>query len=251
MVLSMDGPPLLNTNIDGVEPATSMLAIGDIAEGDRRRRSYKQPLDAKQKKAKAAKSPKAKTPKKRPRGRRSYVRMMDDDDDDDKDEEHDDDKQVQEAGDEGDEEDEKEPEQEHDDEMRGGDHEQEIQDEEADARKGGGKGKAKPKAKAKSNPEGNGGKGGRRDQSKNKKFWDIYNDLPTSLQKHVDGLSRADQTTFIHSGIQREGHRLRVDEAAMFALKAKREDKQRGEEFMTGYSLEEMGSSTTPPQPKF
>ena len=87
------------------------------------------------------------------------------------------------------------------------------------------KAKAKPKAKAKAKA-----KVALREQSKNKKLMELWHELPGSLQKHFNGLGRDDKTDFVHAGVRREGHRLSLDHAAMFQMKAKREEQQKGEE---------------------
>ena len=86
-------------------------------------------------------------------------------------------------------------------------------------------GKAKPKAKGKAKA-----KVALREQSKNKKLMELWHELLGSLQKHFNGLGRDDKTDFVHAGVRREGHRLSLDHAAMFQMKAKREEQQKGEE---------------------
>ena len=92
----------------------------------------------------------------------------------------------------------------------------------------------------------------RRDQSKNKKFMEIFNELPTSLQEHFQKLNRADATAFVNAGICREGRHLHVDHEAMFKLQLAREEKQKGKEKMLGYIYEDHSedlSRQPPPHP--
>ena len=95
--------------------------------------------------------------------------------------------------------------------------------------------KTKGKAKAKA-------KGLIRDQSKSKKFNEVWNQLPSELQEHFEELSRAEQTAFIHKGIERnERGRLSLNTGVLFQLKAQREEVQKGKEKMDGYILEDLG----------
>ena len=109
------------------------------------------------------------------------------------------------------------------------------------------KAKAKAKAKAgKAKAQAAEKSSNRRDQSKNRKFWEIFNELPGDLQAHAKGLSRSDQTTFIHSGVERSGHKLMVNTAAMIKLKVEREEQQKGSEKMVGYILEDIFEDKRP-----
>ena len=110
---------------------------------------------------------------------------------------------------------------------------------EAGARK---KNEVRTEARTKKVDEGKAGKGkknGRRDQSKSKKFWEVWSSLPETLQTHFDSLSRAQQTAFIHAGIQRSGGHLNLNQGAMFKLVTQREEQQAGMNQMKGYALEE------------
>ena len=114
-----------------------------------------------------------------------------------------------------------------DDEM-GSDHTSEEQknEQEKENEKGKGKAKAKPKSKY-------------RDQSKSKKFNEIWESLPGYVQTHFNKLKRHEATTFIHDTICREKGRLIHNQAAMFSLVNAREHKQKGKEMMNGYVLED------------
>ena len=100
------------------------------------------------------------------------------------------------------------------------------------------KNEARTEARTKKVDEGKAGKGqknGRRDQSKSKKFWEVWSSLPETLQTHFDSLSRAQQTAFIHAGIQRSGGHLNLNQGAMFKLVTQREEQQAGMHQMKGY----------------
>ena len=114
------------------------------------------------------------------------------------------------------------------------------EDDEASKKKGGEADTGEADTKKDGEADTKKGKGkGRRDQSKSKKFWELKSSLPESLQSHFDGLSRAQQTAFIHAGIQRSGGHLSLDEGAMFRLVTKKEEQQSGMNQMKGYALEE------------
>ena len=83
-------------------------------------------------------------------------------------------------------------------------------------------------------------KGPLRDQSKSKKFTEIWRNLSADLRHHFNGLSRSDQTQFIHCGIQRQKGRLVTDEKAMLAIMKKREHTRSGKDLMSGFILEEL-----------
>ena len=105
--------------------------------------------------------------------------------------------------------------------------------------------KAKAKTKAKATPKAKSGI--LRDQSKNRKLLDIFGEeLPQDLQDHFWTLSRDDRTNFVNKGIQRVGKRkLEVDTEAMYKLKVRREDVQRGREKMTGYIFQDLLTDVT------
>ena len=84
-------------------------------------------------------------------------------------------------------------------------------------------------------------KAGVRDQSKNKKFVEIFADLADDIQKHYNGLSRSDKTEFVHAAVQREEGRLKIDSSAMYRLLAIREEQQKGKQGMKGYGFEDHG----------
>ena len=84
-----------------------------------------------------------------------------------------------------------------------------------------------------------GKKGPLRDQSKSKKFTEFWQKLPESVRSHFNGLSRSDQTNFIHSGVTRERGKLIVNEQQMLNLMTQRQETQSGKEKMKGYALED------------
>ena len=81
-----------------------------------------------------------------------------------------------------------------------------------------GKTKAKAKAKAKEQTS---------DQTKNRTFIEIFDELPCSLESYFRGLNRGDATAFIHAEVERNGHRLRINEQAMYKIKVQREETQK------------------------
>ena len=138
---------------------------------------------------------------------------------------------------------------------KAGDEKDEKPGEEKDEKdeKLGGKPKAKAKAKGK--------KGGKaqiakenddiRDQSKSKKFKQIWGDLPSDLQQHFNMLGREDQSKFINAGISRENGRLCTDTSAMYRLLVAREEAQKGLQKMRGFGLEDLCHQyNTPPATK-
>ena len=131
------------------------------------------------------------------------------------------------------------------DEEEGGEGEGEnLQDHGSGPRRGKAKAKAKPRGKANAKA-----KSGLRDQSKNRKFMELFHELPGSIQKHFNGLSRSAATDFVHAGVQRDGRRLSFNPGAMFEMKAKREEMQKGEESMTGLIVEEPRRQPTTQDP--
>ena len=122
-----------------------------------------------------------------------------------------------------------ENEQEEGEDSMGSDHtEDDHVDDDKENEKGPGKAKAKAKAKGKF-----------RDQSKSKKFNEIWDSLPGNVKVHFNSLKRHEATTFIHDTISREKGRLIHNEAAMFSLVNSREQKQKGKEMMNGYIIED------------
>ena len=111
----------------------------------------------------------------------------------------------------------------------------------AKAKTGKAKAKARSKPKAKSKK---GGKGLIRDQSKSKKFMELWDQLPGELQQQFEELRRDDQTKWINQGIERnERGRLSLNTGVLFQLKAQREEVQKGKDKMDGYILEDLGIS--------
>ena len=230
---TMEGgdPPVLAPNVD------SGLHIESSPE-DRRRKTSKQPPKRKRD------DKKAKKVKKKTHDEDDDEGGYDDDDDDDiqanekklKDQIDDLEGRKEEESDKG--ASEQAPEQD-----KGPDHEGEVEkgddddDDKGDQPKGrakaAGRGKAKAaKAKPKQKPP-------TRDQSKTKKFNELWSQLPGDLRNHFMNCSRSDRTEFIHAGIAREGGRLSLDTSALFRLINKREEKQGGKQLMSGYILEE------------
>ena len=121
------------------------------------------------------------------------------------------------------------------DEAKEGENDEEEDDEEK-TKKGKKKGKSKAKAKSKSI----------RDQSKSKKLGEVWDSLPSEITDSWEVMSRADQTKLVNQGVVREGGKLRVDEAAMWAIVAEREETQKGKEKMKGYMEEDQGHLSTP-----
>ena len=110
--------------------------------------------------------------------------------------------------------------------------------------------KAEAEKPSTSKGKGKGKRGPLRDQSKSKKFNEVWSQLPESLRGHFNSLSRSDQTSFIHSGVERSKGHLTVNRSAMFGLVTKREESQSGMQQMKGYGLEELCLSLikdTPP----
>ena len=105
----------------------------------------------------------------------------------------------------------------------------------------------KPKAQAKSKPKAKSKKGGKgliRDQSKSKRFMELWDQLPGELQQQFEELRRDDQTKWINQEIERnERGRLFLNTGVLFQLKAKREEVQKGKDKMDGYMLEDLGIS--------
>ena len=107
------------------------------------------------------------------------------------------------------------------------------------------KGKAKPKAKARVDDKEENSKEGIRDQSKNKKFNEIFKMLPGELQQYCNACSRSEKTAFVHAGIERSGGKLSLNQNALFQLMASREEAQRGKEMMTGLIIEDHAQTTS------
>ena len=115
-----------------------------------------------------------------------------------------------------------------DDDEMGSDHsDDDEKDEGKKNEKDEGNKKAKPKAPV-------------RDQSKSKKFNEIWHSLPGAVQTHFNQLKRHQQTEFIHDTITRSRGRLNCDQQAMFSLVNAREHKSKGKEMMNGYVLEDL-----------
>ena len=107
-----------------------------------------------------------------------------------------------------------------------------------------GRGSAKAKAKSKSKAKEKNEKKIEplRDQSKAKKLSEIFNDLPSRLQAHINQLNRDDKTEFINSTILREKGRLKPNTELMYKLLTSKEEAQRSKELMTGYCLEDLSN---------
>ena len=79
----------------------------------------------------------------------------------------------------------------------------------------------------------------RRDQSKNKKLTEVFEDLPEDIQKHVAKLNRSEKTEFVEQAILREGGHLKVDTSAMYRLMSMRDEEQKGMQGMKGFGYED------------
>ena len=253
-------PLVLDPNIDSL----SMLAIEDLPSKRVRKTSKRPPTPKKIKDER----PKAKAKIAKPKSKKMR-RAIEDDDDDDDEKKNDDEKakldnhegedenpsqdcqdgeQEEQEGkepheEEADDEEKISPEGKNDEEEGEGEGES-LQDHGSGPRRGKAKAKAKPRGKAKAKA-----KSGLRDQSKNRKFMELFHELPGSIQKHFNGLSRSAATDFVHAGVQRDGRRLSLNPGAMFEMKAKREEMQKGEESMTGLIVEEPRRQPTTQDP--
>ena len=96
----------------------------------------------------------------------------------------------------------------------------------------------------KDRPKGKAKKKGLRDQSKSKKFSDIFESLPPEIQDCWEKSSRAGQTKMINEGVVREGGKLLVKEDIMWKMVAEREETQKGKEKMKGYMEEDRHQET-------
>ena len=233
--------PLLDANVDLQNGDKDLPAGCQDGEAEpKRRKTSKQPPGAKKKDHEK--------PKKRAQGRRRKQSEMQDDDeaDGDDDEEGVDDEEDKEnqAVHESKEADEQEKSnetagaQEIEEKTAGA---QEIEETKKDPKM------SKRGAKAKEKK-----KGGDRDQSKSKKFSEIFLSLPGEIRDHVATMSRSDKTAFIHCGIERANGRLVTNTSAMFQFLKKKEESQGSAELMAGYVLEEhltWNANPTPPPP--
>ena len=267
MTSQLEDPPILDPHVD------QSLALVDIGQGNRRRRTSKQPPDMGQKrkpiddvhtkagkaKAKAKSKKKAKGPKVARRCEEESESGGEDEEDEKVkgclaicdengrgnaiDDQHDDDKGM---GDTNDDDDDKGKRDSNNDIDQGGGKADPVDDD--DDREGDEKDdvkKAAPKAKGKAKGKGKSKAQGReplRDQSKSKKFNELFDELPGELQDYWRRLSRSERTEFVNSGVARsEIGRLSLDTAVMFKLKSKREETQKGKSKMDGYIYEDMG----------
>ena len=183
-----------------------------VERADKRRKSGKQSVA---KKEKAKKKPRA-------------MKDDDDDDDDDKDDDH--------HQGEGEDLEAKESDVGQGDKENQEDVEEQGDVEEKKKPKGKGKAKAKAKAKGAAAPD----KGPIRDRSKSKKFFEILDQLPSAISGHFRGLSRSDQTDFIHAGVERKNGHLAINHGAMWQMQIKRSEQQKGAEKMCGYIREDL-----------
>ena len=78
-----------------------------------------------------------------------------------------------------------------------------------------------------------------RDQTKSRKFWACWQHLPSDVKEHVSSLSRAEQTEFIHSSVDRNNGKLVVKPSTMYQLMIKKQEKKAGLERMAGYIYED------------
>ena len=98
-----------------------------------------------------------------------------------------------------------------------------------------GKAKAKNRAKAKKKSDGE----SYRDQSKSKKFSELFDDLPGEIQECWRKGDRALKTEMVNKGVERSGGKLSIKNEVLWGLVASREELQKGKEKMKGYCWEE------------
>ena len=92
-----------------------------------------------------------------------------------------------------------------------------------------------PKAKAKAKASH------LRDQSKSKKFNELWDTLGEEIQSHWLSLTREEQTKYVEATIMRKNGKLIPQRSLMFDLLIERQEQQRGLEKMTGFGLEDIG----------
>ena len=79
-----------------------------------------------------------------------------------------------------------------------------------------------------------------RDRCRSKKFQDIWKSLPGEVKSHYVGLSRSEQTSFIHDSILRtESGKLIPQTKTMYDLIVEKEENQKGLERMAGFVIED------------
>ena len=251
--------PLLDTNVDQLAPAEP-ADLGDVCP-ERRRRTSKQPPGGKRRREEEKVKSKAKS--KKP-SRRARAVSDDDDDDDDEEEGEDEDDEPPQAPLEttgkddqnvdGSQVDVKESEVDEEkmaDVIEEKTCEENPKDERDDGKKRRPKAKEKAKAKAKAKgrsktqaSQSNDSGEGLRDQSKSKKWAELWDSIPGKLQQHWLGLSRSDQTDFVHAGIERSHRgRLSLNTEVLFKMAAERKEVQKGKELMDGCNYEDIGQN--------
>ena len=81
--------------------------------------------------------------------------------------------------------------------------------------------------------------GPRRDPSKRRKFFSIWDQLPDDVRSHVESLDRGEQTAFINGCVDRSDGKLIVKPSTMYQMMIKKQEKKGGLEKMAGCIFED------------